>query len=229
MQKVCIRLLTLSLFLMAPLMGHAVPGYSEINNALFDKAHLKNITEPGTLHYNYEKQSFVDGAREDTISMTVTNLRNTGRKDTSFEFFTNEFNRPYQARNNQQGNGVFVLFLEFDIREMDRLTGGEWAYFQRKIRWALAKGATKKDVEIDYNGQKVKGIEYKIQPYINDPKKSRYSLYASKYYIFTMSEEIPGEFYKIRTVVPDGDTWQEGGPVLVEEVLTFDRFEPLTQ
>lgn len=66
-----------------------------------------------------------------------------------------------------------------------------------------------------------------IQPYINDPKKDRYSLYASKYYIFTLSEDVPGEFYKIRTVVPDGDTWQEGDPLLVEEVLTFDRFEPL--
>jgi hypothetical protein len=228
-QKIWFNIVALSILVFSPLLAHAVAGYSEVNNALFDKSHLKNVSEPGTLYYNYKKQSFVDGAREDTVSMTVTNFRNTGRKDTSFEFFTGQYNRPYQDRNNQQGNGVFVLFLEFDIREMDRLTGGDWAYFQRKVRWALAKGATKKEVEIDYNGNTVKGYEYMIQPYVNDPKNSRYSLYANKYYIFTMSEAIPGEVYQLRTVVPDGKTWQEGDDVLVEETLTFDHFEQIAK
>ncbi len=205
---------------------YAVSGYSEINNTLFDKAHLKNVTKPGTLNYRYQKESFIDGAREDTISMKVTNIRNTGRKDTSFEFFTGPHNRPYQDRNNQQGNGVFVLFLEFDIRELDRLTGGDWSYFQRKIRWALAKGAVKKEVDIDYEGNTVKGTQYTIQPFINDPKKNRYDLYANKYYIFTMSEDIPGEVYQVRTIVPDGKKWQEGDEVLTEEILTFVSFEP---
>lgn len=206
--------------------AYAVSGYSEINNTLFDKAHLKNIKQPGILHYKYKKESFIDGTREDTIDMTVTNLRNTGRKDTSFEFFTASHKRPYQDRNNQQGNGVFVLYLEFDVHEMDRLTGGDWAYFQRKIRWALAKGADKTEVDIDYDGKTVKGYQYKIQPFYNDPKNERYSLYANKYYIFTMSEEIPGEVYQVRTIVPDGKTWQEGDEVLTEEVLTFVGFEP---
>ncbi|OUR65949.1 hypothetical protein A9Q79_00625 [Methylophaga sp. 42_25_T18] len=204
---------------------HAVTGFSEINNELFDKAHLKNISIPGVLHYEYKKESFIDGAREDTIDMTITNVRNTGRKDTSFEFFTGAHNRPYQDRDNQQGNGVFVLYLEFDIRELDRLTGGDWAYFQRKIRWALAKGAVKKEIEFEHQGQLVKGIQYIIQPFFNDPKKERYSLYANKYYIFTMSEEIPGEIYQIRTIVPDGKKWQEGDEVLTEETLTFVGFE----
>lgn len=207
--------------------AYAVTGFSEINNELFDKAHLKNITEPSILHYSYQRDSFVDGPRDDTIDMTVTNLRNTGRKDTSFEFFTGKFNRPYQDRNNQQGNGVFVLFLEFDIRELDRLTGGDWAYFQRKLRWAFAKGADKKEVEIDYQGRKVKGMQYTVRPYVNDPKNSRYSLYAGKVYMITMSDEIPGEIYQMRTVVPDGMDWNEGDAPLIEETLTFTGIEPL--
>jgi len=51
-------------------------------------------------------------------------------------------------------------------------------------------------------------------------------LYSSKYYIFTMSEEIPGEIYQVKTVVPDGKNWKEGDPVLVEEKVTFSGFEP---
>lgn len=225
MRKIGTLLASVCVLLIFTANAYAVSGFSEINNELFDKAHLKNITVPGTLHYKYKKESFVDGAREDTIDVIVTNIRNTGRKDTEFKFFTGDDNRPYMDRDNQQGNGIFVLYLEFDIHEMERLTGGDWPYFQRKIRWALAKGADSKEVEIDYQGKKVKGIQYTIQPYINDPKSARYSLYAGKYYIFTLSEEIPGEIYQVRTIVPDGKTWQEGDEFLTEEVLTFTGFE----
>lgn len=225
MQKIGTLLASVCILLAFTVNAYAVSGFSDVNNQLFDKAHLKNITIPGTLHYKYKKESFVDGEREDTIDVVVTNIRNTGRKDTNFEFFTGDENRPYMDRDNQQGNGVFVLYLEFDIHEMERLTGGDWPYFQRKIRWALAKGAQTEEVDIDYEGKTVKGMKYTIQPYINDPKNSRYSLYAGKYYIFTLSEEIPGEIYQVRTIVPDGKTWQEGDEFLTEEVLTFTGFE----
>lgn len=204
----------------------AEPGFSEVNNELFDKAHLKNITQPGTLTYKYKKESFVEDSREDTIKVHVSNIRNTGRSDLSFDFFTNQYKRPYEPMENQRGNGVFVLFLEFDVHEMKRLTGGEWRYFQRKLRWALAAGAEKKQVDIDYNGKKVKGTQYIVQPYINDPKNARYKLYASKYYIFTLSEDIPGEIYEVRTIVPDGDTWQEGQAALVDESIIFESYKP---
>lgn len=204
----------------------AAPGMSEINNELFDKAHLKNIDQPGVLKYKFSKTSFVDGDRTDTIEMMVNNIRNTGRADTYFEFFTGENKRPYEPRLDQRGNGVFVLFLEYDIHEMNRLTGGEWRYFQRLLRWSFAEGADKKQIEVDYNGKKVKAWQYIVQPYIKDPKNDRYKLYSSKYYIFTMSEEIPGEIYQVKTIVPDGKNWQEGDPVLVEEKVTFTGFEP---
>jgi len=204
----------------------AAPGMSEINNELFDKAHLKNIDQAGVLKYKFSKTSFVDGDRQDTIDVMVKNIRNTGRADTYFEFFTGENKRPYQERLDQRGNSVFVLFLEYDVHEMKRLTGGEWRYFQRLMRWSFAEGADKKQVEVDYNGEKVKAWQYTVQPYVNDPKNDRYKLYSSKYYIFTMSEEIPGEIYQVKTVVPDGKNWKEGDPVLIEEKVTFTGFEP---
>lgn len=202
----------------------AAPGFSEVNNVLFDSAHLDNIDKPGVLTYDYSKESVVDDSREDTIKVAVSNIRNTGRRDLAFEFFTGKHKRPYEAMENQRGNGVFVLFLEYDIHEMNRLTGGEWRYFQRKIRWAFAEGAKKKEVDINYNGKKVKGTQYIVQPYVDDPKNQRYKLYAGKYYIFTLSEEIPGEIYQIRTVVPDGESWSEGEPTLVDESITFAGF-----
>lgn len=210
---------------------YAQAGFSEVNNEIFDKAHLRNIQQAGTLHYKYKKEHFVDGPREDIVDLKLTNLRNTGRKDTHIDFFTGQYNRPYQDRENQQGNSVAVFFLEYDVREMGRLftkgnNNNRWHYLQKKVKWALAKGADKKEIDIDYNGQTIKGVQYTVQPYINDPKKSEFPLYAGKYYIFTLSPEIPGEIYQVRTVVPDGDRWQEGDAVLIDESVTFVGFEP---
>ena len=218
-----ITLLT-SWMLFAVATVFAAPGFSEMNNVLFDSAHLDNIDQPGVLTYEYEKESVIDDSREDTIKVSVSNIRNTGRRDLAFEFFTGKHKRPYEAMENQRGNGVFVLFLEFDVHEMKRVTGGEWRYFQRKLRWSFAQGAQKKTVNIDYNGETVKGTQYIVRPYINDPKNKRYKLYAGKYYIFTLCESIPGEIYQVRTVVPDGDEWSEGEPTLVDESITFAGF-----
>ncbi len=223
MKKIVIALFS-GCMLVAIAAVSAAPGFSEVNNVLFDSAHLDNIEQPGVLTYEYSKESVIDDSREDTIKVAVSNIRNTGRRDLAFEFFTGKYKRPYEAMENQRGNGVFVLFLEYDIHEMNRLTGGEWRYFQRKIRWAFAEGAEKKEVDINYNGKTVKGTQYIVQPYANDPKNERYKLYAGKYYIFTLSEEIPGEIYQIRTVVPDGENWSEGEPTLVDESITFAGF-----
>lgn len=223
MRNLGITLLTSWMLFVASAVS-AAPGFSEINNVLFDSAHLANIKQPGVLTYEYAKESVVDDSREDTIKVAVSNIRNTGRRDLDFEFFTGKYNRPYESMENQRGNGVFVLFLEFDVHEMKRLTGGEWRYFQRKLRWAFAEGGEKKTVDIEYNGETVKGTQYIVQPYINDPKNSRYKLYAGKYYIFTLSESIPGEIYQVRTVVPDGEEWQEGDPTLMDESITFAGF-----
>ena len=200
-------------------------GFTEVNNALFDSPHMKNIMEPGVLHYSYEKESYVEDSAKDTIDVEVTNIRNTGRRDLSFEFFTGPNKRPYKAMENQLGNGVFVLFLEWDVHELERQTEGSWRHFQRRIRWALAEGAAKKEVEIDYQGKKVKGVQYSIQPYASDPKSERYRLYARKYSVFNLSEDIPGEIYQIKTVVPDGKIWREGDVPLTMETITFTGFD----
>ena len=86
-QKIRSSLVSACVLLMFSVSSYAVPGISEINNEIFDKAHLKNIMEPGTLHYVYKKEHFIDGPRSDTIDLVLTNLRNTGRKDTHIDFF----------------------------------------------------------------------------------------------------------------------------------------------
>ncbi len=231
MQKIWSSLVSVCVLLTFSVSSYAVSGVSEINNEIFDKAHLKNIHEPGTLHYVYKREHFIDGPRSDTIDLVLTNLRNTGRKDTHIDFFTGKHNRPYQDRDNQQGNTVAVFFLEFDVRELaktiDHSHAERWHYLQKKVKWQLARGAKKEKIEIEYNGTKLSAFQYTIRPYSNDPKKSEFPLYANKYYIFTLSEDIPGEIYQLRTIVPDGNKWQEGDEALIDESVTFIGFEKL--
>ncbi|PCJ32015.1 MAG: hypothetical protein COA90_04615 [Gammaproteobacteria bacterium] len=211
--------------------ANAIAGYTKIQNDIFDNAHLKNISEAGILHYKYKKEHFSTGEREDTIDVVLTNLRNTGRKDTHIEFFTGAHNRPYLDRENQQGNSVVVFFLEYDVREMGKRHMAKngrsrWHYFQNKIKSEMAKQIKVEKLEIEYKGEKVQAVKYIIQPFVNDPNRADFHFDANKYYIFTLSESIPGGIYQVRTVVPDGKTWQEGEATLADESVIFDSFEP---
>jgi hypothetical protein len=78
----------------------AAPGFSEINNVLFDSAHLDNIAQPGVITYQYSKESIVEDAREDTIKVNVSNIRNTGRRDLAFNFLPahiNDLMKPWKT------------------------------------------------------------------------------------------------------------------------------------
>lgn len=204
----------------------AADGYSEINNVLFDSPHMQNIKVPGSLNYLYKKTGINEPAKEDSVTVNITNITDSGRTDQAYDFFTAENKRPYQDRNNQSGNGVFMLFLEWDVHELERATSGSWRYFQRRIRWAMAAGAAKKEVLISYQDKKLKGTQYIIQPYANDEKIVRYGLHANKYYTFTLSDEIPGTIYEVRTIVPKTKIWQEGDELLTDERITFTGFTP---
>lgn len=231
MKKIWLGLLS-GLFLFSQ-TAFAVSGFSEVNNKIFDNAHLKNIKEEGVLNYVYKKESDLTGQREDTIDIVVTNLRNTGRKDTHIEFFTGKYNRPYQDMDNQKGNSVVAFFLEYDVREQAKILNSSrsdrWHYLQKKVKWQLARGAKKKGIEVEYKGEKFAAEQYTIQPYVHDKKRDEMEIYANKYYIFTLAEDIPGGIYQVRTIVPNGVKWKDGEEAIIDESVTFVGFTPLGQ
>ena len=204
----------------------AAEGYSEVNNALFDSPHMQNIKVPGSLNYQYIKSAISEQTKEDTVTVNITNISDTGRTDQAYDFFSGENKRPYQDRSKLLGNGIFMLFLEWDVHELERQTRGSWRYFQRRIRWAMAAGAAKKEVLIPYQGKELKGTEYIIQPYADDEKSARYGAHANKYYTFTLSNGIPGTIYEIRTIVPKAKIWQQGDELISDERITFAGFTP---
>jgi len=205
----------------------AEKGFSSINNALFGSPHMKGIKTKGKLHYQFTKTSS-DTTQKDDVIIDVTNIRDDSRTDQAYTFLTGKNHKPYIDRKNILGNGIFMLFLEWDIHDLERKTEGSWRYFQRRIRWAMAEDPVKKLIDIDFGEKKVKAVQYTIQPYAEDKKKSRYGKYINKYYIFTLSEEIPGTIYQIRTIVPTVKKWEKGDKVIADTSLTFASFTPST-
>ena len=197
--------------------------FSNINNDLFDSPHMKSIKKAGKLNYQFTS-NHGDTNIKDTARIDITNIRDNLRTDQKYFFFTEKNNKPFSSRTNMLGNGIFMLFLEWDIHDLERNTEGSWRHFQRRIRWAMAKNPTKKEVEIDFQGKKIKGFQYTIQPYTDDKNSARYGDYLNKYYIFILSSEIPGTIYQIRTITAKTKTWKEGDKVVAEAHLTFTDF-----
>lgn len=220
-----IKITSLVFFLLASIQTFAAEGFSEVNNALFDSPHMQSIKTAGKINYQYKKIRTDEKNQNDSVTIDVSNLSENGRTDQSYVFFTGENQKNYPTRKNIIGNGIFMMFLEWDVHQLERQTEGSWRHFQRRIRWAMAAGAKKKEVEIPYKDKKIKATQYTIQPYANDKKSKRYGAYANKVYLFTLSKDIPGTIYEVRTIVPKNKDWKEGDDIVIDERITFASFQ----
>ena len=194
---------------------------SAAETLLFDTDHLKTITQPLSLHYHFKKTGKLEGGFEDDVELTIRSGPYAGRKQVSTTYLSGEHRENFPPVEGATGNPVLMYFLERDIREMQRLTGGNWRYFQKRIRLALADKAQIKSVDFLHEGKQVTGQEVRIVPYADDPLRKRYDKYAEKYYLFVLSEAVPGGVYQISAVIPDPKS--TSAPDLMEETLTLIR------
>ena len=52
-------------------------------------------------------------------------------------------------------NPVILFFLERDVRDMERRTGGKAAYFRKRVRLAFSESAEVQPVQFEFAGRKV--------------------------------------------------------------------------
>ena len=216
MMKVLIRAILLFSFGFA----FADEKYSEAEVLLFETNHLKPIKQPEVLHYTFKKQGTLEEGFEDTVKIKIDKVKPDGAKTVRTEYLTGDNTRQFASLDQAEGNPVLMFFLERDIHEMQRLTKGHWRYFQKRIRVALADEAEVRPITFLYNGKEAQGREVKITPYVSDPQKSRFEKFVGKYYVFALSDAVPGGVYQVKTVVP-----ASSGEPLVEETLTFAKEE----
>jgi hypothetical protein len=209
----------------APAADRASPDQpvSEAETLLFMTNHLQSTKLPARLVYTFRKDGTLEGPFDDSVDMDLKGKG--GGKLATTRFLSEGRSVQYPPVEHAEGNPVILWFLERDIKEMERLTGGKSPYFQKRIRLALVDKAEVRPVTFSFGGREVSGTEIKVSPYLDDPNKSKFGKVSpAKFYVFTLSDQVPGGVYQIRAVVPDD---AGGGKPLIDETLTFDRIAPL--
>ena len=164
---------------------------------LFETDHLARMKAPVTLVYEFRKRSNIEPAFTDSVELEVS--RSKGQLHAALRFLSGERRRALPEVDDAHGNPVLLGFLEHDIAEMKRLTGGSVTYFRKRIRMALANGAQVTPQRITYAGKTVEGREVRIQPYLDDPLRARFENYVRKTYTFVLSDGVPGGVYQVST------------------------------
>ncbi len=210
----------------AAVAAHAAEDYSPAERALFMTNHLASTKPPATLRYSFAHSGSEDEAFQDKVAVKLKAAPGGKCCAAEAEFLTGTRRLSLPEVEQAEGNPAVLYFLERDIREMNRLTKGQQNYFRKRIRMAVYQGATVQDVTVSYRGKDVAAREIRITPYVDDPLRVRFEKYASKTYVFTLSDAVPGGVYAIRTRVA-GATPE--APPLIAEEMVLDGGSPSTR
>ena len=206
---------------------------SAAEKAILVPGHWDNIDQPVRIRYNFNKTGTYEDGFEDRVIMDVKELHEDGTADIDLDFFSGQHEVTFIQPHNENDvpvNSTIFIYLQGDVYEMTRLTDRKPQhnfYFNKLIRRALVNQFETKSVKVSYKGDQVAATKYTVTPYAEDPNRVDYDKYADKKYEFTMSEQVPGKLYQIRTVIPDNT--KDNAPPLIEETLTFASVEPLEQ
>jgi hypothetical protein len=195
----------------------AAQGYSEAEQALFMSNQLARVQPPATLRYSYHKSGSLEPGFDDSVEIRLRRQADGTCCAASAQFLSGERQLKLPDIEAAQGNPVILYFLERDVREMQRLTKGQQAYFRKRLRMAVYQGAAVKPVMLAWQGREVAGREITVAPYRDDPMRARFERFALKQYVFTLSDAVPGGVYAMRSRVAAANGAAE--PLLEEELI----------
>ena len=204
-RAVCLRFAVLVLL---PVAAASAQPVSPAEVLLFETDHLAKVQAPATLVYEFRKQSNVEPAFTDSVQLDVS--RKKGQLHAALQFLSGERRQKLPEVADVHGNPVLLGFLEHDIVEMKRLTGGAVGYFRKRIRLALANSAQVTPQRITWQGRTVEGKVVRIQPYLDDPLHARFEQYVRKIYTFVLSDSVPGGVYQVSASLANTGVNQPG-------------------
>lgn len=183
---------------------------------LFTDPHLASLPADATVRYAYRKTEAGQPAVSDEVVLKA-HQDATGGRAATVEYLHGARRLELPEVASATSNPLILYFLESDVRAMKLHLGGQENYFRRRIRLALADGATVRSVAVRYAGKTIQATEVSVRPYVDDPLKERFKDWVGKSYVFTLSDQVPSGVLELRTVV-DG---APGAAPLLEEVLSL--------
>lgn len=173
--------------------------FSEAERRLFATDHFKSLRKQTRLEYAYRRSGSLHGEAQDRAVVTVSAPTASGAHDVRVDFLNGLRRLELPDIKDAEGNPIILHFLEREVREMNRLTGGSANYYRKRIRMALAEGARVRTVTRVVGGREVSAVEISIAPYRDDPARSRYERFAEKTYVLTLSDQVPGAVIEMRS------------------------------
>jgi hypothetical protein len=198
------------------------PPVSEAEKQTFMTDQLHNVEPGAVLIYTFRKSGSLEQGYDDKVVLNVKSAASGHGKTVSAEFLTGEHRVELPEVGDVEGNPVILYFLERDVREMQRITKGKSAYYRKRVRLAFAEAANIRPVRFTYAGREVAGNEISIEPYRDDPVRSRFERFANKSYVITLSDQVPGGVYSLRTTMREKpDAPDPASKPMLEETLTL--------
>jgi hypothetical protein len=188
---------------------HAAEGdqpLSPAQTALFDSDHLKSIVSPTVVQYSFTEDAGAESF-SDSVAIGIE-PRADGSKDVRVDFLSGDRRMPFEPVAGFHGNPVLMFFLEHDVAEMSKATGGSKLYFRNRIRQAFLDRAEVQSISFPFQGREERGTDITLTPFRNDPMIARFESFREKSYRFILADAVPGAIYQIRTLVPAGGAAQ---------------------
>lgn len=161
-------------------------------------------TADGNIQYTYHDELAEPAPFTGAVTLDVMKHHADGTVSVTTHFLSGEHQIHIPPLEQAAGNPAILGYLERDIAEMKRVTGGSVYYFRKQIRMALADPhLAVQDIKVSYKGKPIPAQKIEIQPYLNDPLQDRIGKFVKKRYTFVLSKEVPGTVYQLQTQLPD--------------------------
>jgi hypothetical protein len=195
---------------------------SPAENRLFLDNHLGNLPASAVLRYAYSKTGSLEPSQDGSVKLTVGPSAEAAAHKASVEFSNGGEKVGLPVIDAATANPVILFFLERDVHEMQRRTGGQASYFRKRVRMALANAAEIQPATFEFAGKRVTGQTITVHPYRDDPLHARFEKLTGKSYIFVLSDDIPGTLYQMRTLVDAPGASDGNAPVLAETLTLLE-------
>ena len=184
---------------------------------------LENVRQPTVLHYRYEMHGAeVNPPVASAIVMDVREVHENGDKQVFVDMLAGPDRRQLGPIAAREQNPLVLVFLQRDVMEMAKLTGGAAGYFQQQIRRAFGEPAESSPVDVVLGDRKLAGTRLVIHPFRSDPQIERFPQFKEKAYEFVVADGVPGGLYQLASRVPD----VKDGHMILEETVTFEKAGP---
>ena len=187
---------------------------------LFETPHLRNVTQAGTLAYDFVRDGVAGFS--DTVAVHVRRVNPNGTKDLAFDYLSGPRRVQFPELDGFRGNPVLMHTLERDTVAMKEALGVSSNYFRNKIRESFVS-ATVSDATYMLDGKPVPARVVVVRPFEGDTRLQRMASVQAKTYTFVLCDAVPGTVAEIRIEMPaDGPM---AAPAFAERV-TFKGVTP---